>query len=136
VHYSHIAKARPSRSHLIFRDQKRTIAHNGIAFTANLLAPGTSACLPEISLVAAMLEDAVRCVQLANRGVTRRQFLNAFEWIASERCDWPFAFVNVCGFLKMDPAAVRKHLRIWGERAAKGSRDPVTQKADARSHAT
>jgi hypothetical protein len=31
--------------------------------------------------------------------VTHRQFLDAVEWIASEREDWPFAFVHVCSFL-------------------------------------
>jgi hypothetical protein len=126
----------------MFRDQKRTtdpdhatIADGGIALTANLLPHGTRGCLPEFSLVAAIFEDAVRCVHRASRGVTDRQFLDAVEWIASERGDWPFAFVHVCGFLGVDAAAVRKRLRIWDERVERGSRARVTQKADARSHA-
>jgi hypothetical protein len=96
---------------------------------------GTRGGPPEFSLVAAIFEDAVRCVHRASRGVTDRQFLDAVEWIASERGDWPFAFVNVCGFLGVDAAAVRKRLRIWDERVERDSRARVTQKADARSHA-
>ena len=46
--------------------------------------------------------------------MTHRQFLDAVEWIASERGDWPFAFVHVCSFLGVDAAAVRKRLRIGG----------------------
>ena len=110
----------------MFRDQRRTtdpdqatrddstIADDGIVFTAHLLPHGTRVCLPEISLIAAIFEDAVRCVHRASRGVTHRQFLDAVEWIGSERGDWPFAFVNVCGFLGVNAAAVPKRLRIGG----------------------
>ena len=80
-----------------------TIGDDGIAFAANL---------PEISLAAAIFEDAVRCVQRASRGVTHRQSSEAFAWIASERRDFPFAFVNVCDFLGVDAKAVRKRLGL------------------------
>jgi hypothetical protein len=91
------------------------IADDGIAFTASPLPYRTRVCLPEISLVAAIFEDALRCVQRASRGVTRRQSSDAFEWIASERRDWPFAFVNVCDFLGVDAKAVRKRLQAGDE---------------------
>jgi hypothetical protein len=106
----------------MFRDQRRTtdpdqaasddstIADEGIVFTANFSPHGTRVC-PEISLVAAVFEDAVRCVQRGSRGVTHQQSSDAFEWIASERRDWPFDFVNVCDFLGMDAKAVRTRLR-------------------------
>jgi len=108
----------------MFRDQKRTtdpdqatrddstMADEAIVFTANLVPHGTQACLPEISLIAAIFEDAVRCVRRGGRGVTHQQSWEAFEWIASERRDWPFAFVNVCDFLGMDATAVRTRLRV------------------------
>jgi hypothetical protein len=108
----------------MFRDRERTtssdqvprndytIADEGIGFTANLLPHRTGVRLPEISLAAAIFEDAVRCVQRTGRGVTHRQSSEASEWIASERHDWLFAFVNVCEFLGMDAKAVRKRLGV------------------------
>jgi hypothetical protein len=70
----------------MFRNQKRTteqnhamIADGGIALTANLLPHGPRVRLSELSLVAAIFEDAVRCVQRASRGMTHRQFLDAVE---------------------------------------------------------
>jgi hypothetical protein len=89
-----------------------TIADDGIVFTANLSPYGTRVCRPEISLVAAVFEDAVRCVQRGSPGVTHQQSADALEWIGSERRDWPFDFVNVCDFLGMDAKAVRTRLRI------------------------
>jgi hypothetical protein len=89
---------------------------------------------PEVSLIEAILEDAVRCLQRVSRGVTHRQFLEAFEWFESNRCDWPFAFVNVCDVLGMDPAAVRTRLRIVTKRPDEISRSSVTRPADARAH--
>ena len=108
----------------MFRDQKRptdldealrdtsAIDDDGIVFTADLLPHGTPVCMPEISLVQAIFEDAVCCVQRGSRGVTQQQSSEAYEWIASERRDWPFAFVNVCDFLGVDAKAVRTRLRI------------------------
>jgi hypothetical protein len=72
--------------------------------------------VPEISLVAAVFEDAVNCVRRGSRGVTHRQSSEASEWIASERSDWPFAFLNVCDFLGLDAKVVRTRLRIGSER--------------------
>jgi len=112
-----------------------TIADAGIVFTADLLPRGTRACPPEISLVAAMFEDAVRCLQRAGRGVTHQQSSEAFEWIASERRDWPFAFVNVCDFLGVDATAVRTRLHITDERSGNGSSARVIESADAGAHA-
>jgi hypothetical protein len=111
------------------------IADDGIVFTANLLPHGTQVWLPEISLVAAIFEDAVRCFQRASRGVTHQQSEEAFEWIASERSDWPFAFVNVCDFLGVDAKAVRTRLRIMDEGSGNGSSARVIERADAGAHA-
>ena len=116
----------------MFKDHKRptapdretrddpTIAAGDIVFTPNHVLRGTLADLPEISLVAAIFEDAVRCVQRAGRGVTHSQSSEAFEWIASERRDWPFAFANVCEFLRLDAKEVRKRLRIGNEGSGNG----------------
>jgi hypothetical protein len=120
-----------SRGDQVFRDKRTTdpdqamkedatIADYDIAFPANLQPYGTHAYLPEISLVAAIFEDAVRCVQRASRGITDRQSSEALEWIASERHDWPFAFVNVCDFLGVDAKMVRTRLRLVGAEGSRG----------------
>jgi hypothetical protein len=73
--------------------------------------PGAPVRLPEVDLVLAVFEDAVRCIQNASPTVTRRQHQEALRWIAAERRDWPFSFVNVCKFLGMDASAVRAMVR-------------------------
>ena len=84
-------------------------------FFAKLFPQEARVCMPELSLAAAVFEDAVRCAQRARRDVTHRQASEAFEWIASERRDWPFAFVSVCDVLGVDAKAVRAHLHVGGE---------------------
>jgi hypothetical protein len=81
-------------------------------FRANLLPHETRLHFPEIALLAAVFEDALRCAQRSSRGVTHRQSAEAFEWIASEQRNWPFAFLNVCELLGVNAAAVRDKLRI------------------------
>src|SRR5437867_5742668 len=124
-----------SRDQTRLVDYDSTTADHGIVFTANLSAGGTRGCLPEVSLVAAIFEDAVRCAQRASSGVTHRQCSEAFEWLASERRDWPFAFVNVCDFLGVDAKAVRKRLRIRDKRSGNGSSARVIESADTGDHA-
>ena len=97
-------------------DQKRAIADDGVELTANLSPRRAAVWLPEISLVAAVFKDAVRCAQRAGGGVTHEQSAEALEWIASERSDWAFSFVNVCDVLGMDVDAVRKSLQGDGHR--------------------
>ena len=99
-----------------------TAIADNVVFPANLLPRGRWVRVPEISLVAAIFRDAVHCVRRTTHGVTERQFLDASEWIASERRDRPFAFVNVCDVLGVDPTVARTRLRIWHERAGNGSR--------------
>ena len=118
------------------RKDGSAIADDGIVFTANLLPHETRVFLPELSLVAAIFEDAVRCAQGAtSRGVGHRQSSEAFEWMASERHDWPFAFVNVCNLLGVDAKSVRKRLRIGDEGSGDGSNARVTQKANTHARA-
>ena len=78
---------------------------------------------PELRLVVAMFEEALRCVISfadARRGRQRRDFLEARDWFLDDGREWPFGFVNVCDLLGLDPEAVRQSLRplIGGERSA------------------
>ena len=70
----------------------------------------TAHLLPEVSLVAAILEDAVNCIQknvYARHGRGRKDFLEAYRWVFGSEHDWPFAFENVCDILGLNAAAVR-----------------------------
>jgi hypothetical protein len=71
--------------------------------------------LPEISLLAAIFEDAVRCVRRTRGGLTHRDSKDAADWIASGRSDWPFSFVNVCDLLGLDAEVVRARLEAGDE---------------------
>lgn len=69
---------------------------------------------PEMDLVAAVLEDALRCIaRYAGTKSPRRQreFLEACRWIWRDSCDWPFAFNNVCDLLGLNASAVRQHVQ-------------------------
>ena len=68
-------------------------------------------------MLEAMLDDALRCMQGGHRGLSRRDFLEAYQWFSSERRDWPFSFLSVCDFLGVDPDALRDLLGVTGEHA-------------------
>lgn len=64
-------------------------------------------------LMRAVLEDAIYCFRLgAGKTVrARRLAQEAQAWFDSDNERWPFAFVNVCRALGLDPASVRRMLR-------------------------
>lgn len=73
----------------------------------------TDAHCPELRLVAAVLEDALRIISrnaAAPRKRRRLEFLEVCDWLLDDSCDWPFAFPNVCDLLGLDAAAVRQSL--------------------------
>ena len=61
----------------------------------------------------AVLEDALYCYRLGTGSTTRIQRLayEADAWFSSEDERWPFAFLNVCRALGLDPAEIRRALR-------------------------
>jgi hypothetical protein len=77
----------------------------------------------ESRLLFALLEDGIRCYMRyrgAQRNSPRRlEFIEAFDWINSEVDEGPFAFVNVCETLGIDPSRLRdgidKHRRMLKE---------------------
>jgi hypothetical protein len=74
---------------------------------------------PEKRLMLAVLEDAVGTFQkhvTASGRRGRRLFAEAEEWFASEDADWPFAFVNVCHALGLEPRYLRSGLGRWRDR--------------------
>jgi hypothetical protein len=66
-----------------------------------------------MSLMAAIFKDALRCTRRVNGSVTHRDSSEAAEWIASERSDRPFAFVNVCEVLGVPRHRPCNELTRW-----------------------
>jgi len=69
---------------------------------------------PEKSLLLAVLEDAVHCIE-KYRGATDRagkeRFLEAESWIMEPGNGWIFSFDNVCELLGLDPQYIRQGLQ-------------------------
>ena len=73
---------------------------------------------PEKMLMFAILVDAISCFDKlpAAEGMARkRQWLEARNWLCSNRQDWPFAFRNVCEVLGFDPNYLRRGLLGRGQ---------------------
>jgi hypothetical protein len=71
---------------------------------------------PELKLMAAVLEDAIRCFcQCAGSPGLRSQrlFRETAEWFESHDASWPFAFENVCEYLALEPDWIRGLLARW-----------------------
>jgi hypothetical protein len=71
-------------------------------------------------LMRAVLADALYCYHLGAGSVTRTRRLahEARAWFHSEDERGPFAFVNVCRALGLDPAAIRRRLHHGNDQAA------------------
>ena len=66
-------------------------------------------------LMRAVLEDAFGCFenQFVRQGQKAlRLAREAEEWIGSNDTGWPFAFVNVCAALGLDPDSVRRQVTL------------------------
>ena len=72
---------------------------------------------PEKMLMFAILVDAISCVRdslPAEGNYRNRKFLEAKNWLWSDRQDWPFSYRNVCEALGYDPDYLRRGLRGQG----------------------
>lgn len=75
---------------------------------------------PEQSLMLAVLEDAVRCIQRHGRTSRSAACREAVSWILEKNSDWPFSFENICAVLSLDADYLREGLLTWqGKRAIK-----------------
>lgn len=96
------------------KDYSATAFFEPVILLPSQLAHCSAHSIPELKLVAAILEDALLCINRragARRGRRRREFMDAWHWLWNDRRDWPFAFRNVCDLLGLDAAAVRQHVR-------------------------
>ena len=64
-------------------------------------------------LAAGILKQAgldLRRFQGATSGVEREFYLDAYGWVMSDDCSWPFSFLNVCQALNLAPETVREEV--------------------------
>jgi hypothetical protein len=69
---------------------------------------------PEVSLMRAVLEDALACVHRQNETARRwvqREARDAEEWLFSDDAHRLFSYVTVCAVLGLEPESMRQALR-------------------------
>lgn len=79
---------------------------------------------PELRLMAAVLEDAIRtfCRCAASQTArSRRLFEETAEWFDTSDVSWPFSFENICDALGLEAEWIRRLLR-----RCRGSRTSTT----------
>ena len=62
-------------------------------------------------LAAGILEQAtldLRRFHGATSGLEREFYLDAYGWVISDDCSWPFSFLNICQLLNLAPETVRE----------------------------
>jgi len=85
-------------------------------------------------LAAGVLKQAAQDLRRFNGATTnveRELYLDAYRWVVSDDCDWPFSFLNVCHLLNLAPETLRADLladasagffTYWARRSARGAR--------------
>lgn len=71
---------------------------------------------PSHRLMVAVFEDALEILQkhhAARDAKLRALFDETYEWFFSDDREWPYAFLNVCEVLRLDPAYVRFGIQRW-----------------------
>ena len=64
-------------------------------------------------LAAGILEQAtldLRRFRGATSGLEREFYFDAYRWVISDECSWPFSFLNVCQVLNLAPETVREEV--------------------------
>jgi hypothetical protein len=82
-------------------------------------------------LAAGVLKQAAQDLRRfhgATRAVQRELYLDAYRWIISDDCSWPFSFLNICQLLNLAPESLRQELLtdaslgLFGYLARRGGR--------------
>ena len=64
-------------------------------------------------LAAGILKQAALDLRRFHGGtsaVEREFYLDAYRWVISDDCSWPFSFLNVCQLLNLAPETVREEV--------------------------
>ena len=73
----------------------------------------------------------LRRFQAATSKIERELYLDAYTWIMSDDCSWPFSFLNVCRLLNRRPDNLREELLgdlslgifgLWARRVSRALR--------------
>ena len=82
-------------------------------------------------LAAGILKQAaldLRRFHGATSAIERELYLDAYRWVISDDCSWPFSFQNVCQLLNLAPESLRQEfltdasLGLFGYLARRGGR--------------
>jgi hypothetical protein len=85
-------------------------------------------------LATGILEQAtldLRRFHGATSAIEREFYLDAYRWVISDDCSWPFSFLNVCQVLNLAPETVREEVLgdmslgpfgYWSRRCARAAR--------------
>ena len=64
-------------------------------------------------LTAGVLKQAAQDLRRfhgATSAIERELYLDAYRWVISDDCSWPFSFLNVCQLLNLAPESLRQEL--------------------------
>ncbi len=64
-------------------------------------------------LASGILKQAARDLRRfhgATNAVERELYYDAYHWVISDDCSWPFSFLNVCRLLNLAPETLRQDL--------------------------
>jgi len=64
-------------------------------------------------LAAGVLKQAAQDLRRfhgATSAIERELYLDAYRWVISDDCSWPFSFLNVCQLLDLAPESLRHEL--------------------------
>ena len=64
-------------------------------------------------LAAGVLKQAAQDLRRfhgATSAIERELYLDAYRWVISDDCSWPFSFLNVCQLLNLAPESLRHEL--------------------------
>jgi hypothetical protein len=64
-------------------------------------------------LAAGILKQAAQDLRRfhgATSAIERELYLDAYRWVISDDCSWPFSFLNVCQLLNLVPESLRQEL--------------------------
>jgi len=67
--------------------------------------------LRELRLRAAVLVDAIRCLEPSTDAYQRKLTRHARRWFLNTEANQPFSFVGVCDALGLEPGRIRRALR-------------------------
>ena len=84
--------------------------------------------IPELSLMLAVLEDAIRTFSRSAGSRRRRHqrlFAEEAAWFESHDVERPFAFESICDALGLEPAWIRRGLHEWLRSGIAGADRPA-----------